>query len=70
MQHQYQHTTPRYSDPPYLLLLLSGKLHLLPLFLKLRGGHLFLLIMSGEELLPQIDQLTDHGGKLALLFLQ
>lgn len=26
--------------------------------------------MGGEELLPQIDQLTNHGGKLALFILQ
>ena len=58
--------------PPslYLLLLLPGQLHLLPLLLQLRGRHLFLLIMGGEELLPQVDQLTNHGGKLVLLLLK
>lgn len=53
-----------------LLLLLAGQLHLLPLLLQLRGGHLLLLVVGGEELLPQTDQLTNHGGELALLLLQ
>lgn len=58
------------QDPPYLLLLLPGQLHLLSLLLQLWGGHLFLLIMGRQKLLPQIDQLTNHGGKLVLLLLQ
>lgn len=52
----------------YLLLLLTSQLHLLPLFLHLRGGELLLLVVSGQELLPQADQLSDHSGELVLLF--
>lgn len=52
----------------YLLLLLSGQLHLLPLFLHLRSGEFLLLVMSSQKLLPQADQLGDHRGELVLLF--
>lgn len=50
-----------------LLLLLAGQLHLLPLLLQLRGGLLLLLVVAGQKLLPQADQLTNHGRELALL---
>lgn len=54
----------------YLLLLLTSQLHLLPLFLHLRGGQLLLLLVGRQELLPQAAQLADHAHELALLLRQ
>lgn len=58
------------SPALYLLLLLPGQLHLLPLLLQLWRSHLLLLVVGCQELLPQVDQLADHGGQLTLLLLQ
>ena len=55
-----------YSMLPYLVLLLLGQLHLLPLLLHLRGSQLLLLLMGRQELLPQTAQLTNHAHELAL----
>lgn len=54
----------------HLLLLLARQLHLLPLLLHLRGRQLLLLVVGGQELLPQADQLGDHRGELMFLFCQ
>lgn len=54
----------------HLLLLLAGQLHVLPVFLQLRGRNLLLLLVGRQQLLPQTDQLTDHQRQLLLLLLQ
>lgn len=54
----------------HLVLLLLGQLHLLPLLLDLRGGQFLLLVVGRQELLPQADELANHGRKLTLLLLQ
>lgn len=54
----------------YLVLLLLGQLHLLPLLLHLRGGQLLLLLMGRQELLPQAAQLANHAHELALFLRQ
>lgn len=54
----------------YLVLLLLGQLHLLPLLLHLRGGQLLLLLVGRQELLPQAAQLADHAHELALFLRQ
>lgn len=54
----------------YLVLLLLGQLHLLPLFLHLRGGQLLLLLVGRQELLPQAAQLANHAHELALFLRQ
>lgn len=54
----------------YLVLLLLGQLHLLPLLLHLRGSQLLLLLVGRQELLPQAAQLADHAHELALFLRQ
>lgn len=54
----------------YLLLLLSSQLHLLLLFLQQQGGHVSLLRVGSQELLPQTAQLVDHHQQLKLLLCQ
>ena len=54
----------------YLVLLLLGELHLLPLLLHLRGGQLLLLLVGRQELLPQAAQLANHAHELALFLRQ
>lgn len=54
----------------YLVLLLLGQLHLLPLLLHLRGGQLLLLFVGRQELLPQAAQLANHAHELALFLRQ
>lgn len=58
------------SVPLYLVLLLLGQLHLLPLLLHLRGGQLLLLLVGRQELLPQAAQLANHAHELALFLRQ
>lgn len=58
---------PPWFEHSHLLLLLACQLHLLTLFLHLWGGQFLLLIMGGQELLSQADELCDHGGELSLL---
>lgn len=54
----------------YLVLLLLGQLHLLPLLFHLRGSQLLLLLVGRQELLPQAAQLANHAHKLALFLRQ
>lgn len=54
----------------YLVLLLLGQLHLLPLLLHLRGSQLLLLLVGRQELLPQTAQLAYHAHELALFLRQ
>lgn len=54
----------------YLFLLLSSQLHLLLLFLQQQGGHVPLLRVGSQQLLPQSGQLVDHHQQLELLLRQ
>ena len=54
----------------YLFLLLSSQLHLLLLLLQQQGGHVPLLRVRPQQLLPQTTQLVDHHQQLELLLCQ
>lgn len=54
------------TSEPYLFLLLSSQLHLLLLLLQQQGGHVPLLGVGPQELLPQAIQLVDHHQQLEL----
>lgn len=57
-------------EGPHLLLLLPGQLHLLLLLLEEHGGHVLLLRVRRQQLVPQRGQLVDHHQQLQLLLCQ
>lgn len=61
---------PWSEEGPHLLLLLPGQLHLLLLLLEEHGGHVLLLRVRRQQLVPQRGQLVDHHQQLQLLLCQ